>query len=622
MERGMKIIFLFFLIVFVAVAVFLIVHFRNKGEVTTGGAGFAEVQKKIENALMQDDPSVLDEATFSRMEQFADNTENLRIVYLPDDPNSIYSEIIILYDLEKEEIISIEKREKSETEQETITTTNQSTATTQTNTTKTTTESGEETVEEEYYLFNELKVDPTFEPIGEGLDSVKPFLDKNDLPNFLRDLSLKDNLGTNHQYAQKIDLGEKIIPSFFRDTGYTELVGLPPDTWIFGFKILPNTHIFNYTIEFGDSIARDNLVGSEIYLFNQKFTIVGATIDLSSITLESTKGNRLSLSSENEIFLNEAIRLPEIRTFLIKTTEGNLKKIIIQWKQDEEGFIAQGADLVFPLFNVLKFTFEGLTSSADGTFIRVALRPQEAVEPAAPEIDLTLPTTGDNFIIERATRKLTIGASLKEIFSAGIGDDQMPNFLRDMDYVACISTQRIEFSEGMILSTFTDQDYEALAGVTPGTEVTGFKILQGAPILNYSLLLYDSNTDESRNDEGRTIFFFGRAYKIDFVTKEPILSVGLVGSEGAQQIFITLEDNKPVEINGAEIDSLTAFVDISYHLNELELITLEWKASEKIFLTEDVELIIPGFETLKFTFEGMTSPEGEDPYGTTVLSSI
>ncbi|RMD46120.1 hypothetical protein D6829_00420, partial [Candidatus Pacearchaeota archaeon] len=73
---------------------------------------------------------------------------------------------------------------------------------------------------------------------------------------------------------------------------------------------------------------------------------------------------------------------------------------------------------------------------------------------------------------------------------------------------------------------------------------------------------------------------------------------------------LVLEDGNDVEMNDETIDGLT--VGITNSSNKLDKITLTWNADDDLFITEDQEIEMPGFKTVKLIFTGLNYPAEEE----------
>ncbi|MFH1591778.1 MAG: hypothetical protein ABIB47_00210, partial [Candidatus Woesearchaeota archaeon] len=70
---------------------------------------------------------------------------------------------------------------------------------------------------------------------------------------------------------------------------------------------------------------------------------------------------------------------------------------------------------------------------------------------------------------------------------------------------------------------------------------------------------------------------------------------------------LVIEDGEEVQLNEEDVDNLYGFVATGA-AGKLGSITLNWKADDDLFVTETNSPIMPGFETLKLGFGGMTYP--------------
>jgi hypothetical protein len=457
----------------------------------------------------------------------------------------------------------------------------------------------------DFYKFDKLK-------LGENLSSVKSYLDEDDMPNFLMDFYLEDNGGNEYDYTQKILLeGNKMNFTIFRDSDYEEVVGLTEPTNVIGFKINPNLFILNYSIEFFDPVPWDKLAGSEIYLFGKKFIIKKVSDSPLSITLESEKGNRIDLISDSNIEINYVYNY-DLRAHIIRGDNGDLNKLVIEWILGDQYFLTSNLSFVLPFFNIINFTLEDVNESADKPYGTVYLRTQEPTEEeyiTPPE----LPHIGDRFLIEGGG-KFNIGDNLN-LLNRRITANDMPNFLREENgpyYYAPFFL----LSNNVILSVFSDSDYEQLVGLTEPTNITGFRILSDTFILNYTIeFLIDPLWGDL---EDGNLYLFGKKYHVDSVN-ESNLAMNLSDSEGNN---LYLENAQKIVLNGERIEELSFFIKPSL-VNKIDKITFQWKTDGKTFITKEVELAVPGFNTLKFVFEGMnTVPDSNGQlYGNMTLVS-
>jgi hypothetical protein len=448
----------------------------------------------------------------------------------------------------------------------------------------------------DFYKFDELK-------LGENLFSVKSFLSEEDMPNFLRHFYLEDKDAHHYWYTQKILLdGNKMNFTIFRDSDYEGLVGLTERTNVTGFKIRSNTFIFNYSIDFSEPVPWDKLVGSEIYLFAKKFTIIKVSDSPLSITLESEKGNRIDLISDSNIEINYNYN-DDLRAHIIRETDGSLTKLVIGWKTGDDYFLTSDLDFVLPFFNIINFTLENVHKSANESYGTVYLRTQEPVEEQYVVPVVSPPTGGDRFLIERTGDKLNLGDSLNGIYPNTLRTSEMPHFLKILFLLASENhpyyyEQDITLGN-MTLSIFRDSDYENLTGLTEPTNVTGFKLDTNISILKYIIYFYmNLPVNDAKNSK---IYIIGKEFSIDNIDASN-LSMNLTDSEGNK---LYLENNKKIIFNGEKIDELSSFFQFSS--DKLFRLIIEWRTNKKTFVTKEMELPIPYFKTLKFVFEGMNS---------------
>jgi len=84
---------------------------------------------------------------------------------------------------------------------------------------------------------------------------------------------------------------------------------------------------------------------------------------------------------------------------------------------------------------------------------------------------------------------------------------------------------------------------------------------------------------------------------------------------------LKLTDGSEVEINDETVPGLTAYVTNDSTGVKLDKIVLKWAADEDLFITEDTEVTMPGFEIVKLSYGGLTYPveetievQGSDTY--------
>ncbi len=75
---------------------------------------------------------------------------------------------------------------------------------------------------------------------------------------------------------------------------------------------------------------------------------------------------------------------------------------------------------------------------------------------------------------------------------------------------------------------------------------------------------------------------------------------------------IVLDDTKEVEINGLDVDKLKVFFgETDGAPFKWDTMVLEWKADDDLFITENSEVVMPGFGSIKFTGGGLTTVNEE-----------
>lgn len=76
---------------------------------------------------------------------------------------------------------------------------------------------------------------------------------------------------------------------------------------------------------------------------------------------------------------------------------------------------------------------------------------------------------------------------------------------------------------------------------------------------------------------------------------------------------IQLEHEQEMEVNGENIDGMKVYFTNSASGSDTTLskLVIEWKAEDNLFITEEQELIMPGFESVKLTFTEMVYPKEE-----------
>lgn len=72
---------------------------------------------------------------------------------------------------------------------------------------------------------------------------------------------------------------------------------------------------------------------------------------------------------------------------------------------------------------------------------------------------------------------------------------------------------------------------------------------------------------------------------------------------------LVLEDGKKVDLNDDKVNELN--VSVSSSGTKLNSVAIQWNAEEDLYIVEDNEELMPGFESVKLSFGGVTFPEEE-----------
>jgi len=222
----------------------------------------------------------------------------------------------------------------------------------------------------------------------------------------------------------------------------------------------------------------------------------------------------------------------------------------------------------------------------------------------------------------------------------------------DNDYKADEPTVGIKISNGANILNYTlDFTDEPLWSDLETTDLTlmgkTYYILDTSS--NTTLTLLDS-ADDTILAEGETATVSGKEVSINFIsTSEVILTVDGVNtnslSEGETQkltdgtyvgvkdiLFdskdtgiskvefsigngkLILQNNTDVELNEESISDLGVTITNSGTdaTTKLSKVVLQWDADDDLFVTEDSDVTMPGFETLKLSFGGMVYPLTEE----------
>jgi LysM repeat protein len=158
------------------------------------------------------------------------------------------------------------------------------------------------------------------------------------------------------------------------------------------------------------------------------------------------------------------------------------------------------------------------------------------------------------------------------------------------------SASEISLSEGNTKTvTAGDKTYEASIDFISSSEVV--------------LTINGENTNSLA--EGQTYKLDNNAYvgvkDIRYSSKETgISSVKFSIGNGK----LTLTDGSDLEINDDIISGLA--VSVTNSTDDLASVSLVWTADDDLFITEDSEITMPGFKTIKLSFGGLVYPEEEE----------
>ncbi len=119
------------------------------------------------------------------------------------------------------------------------------------------------------------------------------------------------------------------------------------------------------------------------------------------------------------------------------------------------------------------------------------------------------------------------------------------------------------------------------------------------------------------NGEITSVLANGDTYKLKddtYLGVKEILARDVQGHLGIVEFSIgsgklELINGQTVEFNDDSVMEITSYVSVSS--GDLDSITLEWKPEDGIFLTPESELVMPGFESVKFTMSDLVESEGE-----------
>ena len=288
-------------------------------------------------------------------------------------------------------------------------------------------------------------------------------------------------------------------------------------------------------------------------------------------------------------------------------------------------------------------------------------------------------TGGDSYKFEKASTKFHLGQGVKDIVSTDITEDNLPSLLSDGKYIDLDNDEKDYIQKitmaNLTFSMFDDNDYKT------DTPTIGFKINNGANVLNYTL---DFTDEPTWDDIGTTTLpFMGKEYYV-LTTNYPstntsltlldsaaetilsegetttlvvdgvsyAISISFIGSAsvkldvngeitnslaesatfkladgayvGIKDIMYTSKDTGlskvefsigsgkllltnglDVKMNDESISNLEVEITAGASLSEIKVI---WKADDELFITDDSEVIMPGFKTIKLNFGGLLKP--------------
>ncbi len=210
--------------------------------------------------------------------------------------------------------------------------------------------------------------------------------------------------------------------------------------------------------------------------------------------------------------------------------------------------------------------------------------------------------------LEKTSNKFNLGESWWDISILPFVDSNMPNFLKDKEFKDNQGNlfkyaQKVLVGD-LFLSEFSDNDYH------DGELTTGIRILGGEFVLNYTLEFIDQPKWDDL--DGSEIYLLGEDYLIqgDIAGQ----SLDLIGRASGKHVI--LSNDKDVNISGRIVTGMKSYLKSSG--DSLSKIILEWQADDDLFITEENNVVMPGFETLRFVFKGMTTAGGET-YGNLYL---
>ncbi len=160
----------------------------------------------------------------------------------------------------------------------------------------------------------------------------------------------------------------------------------------------------------------------------------------------------------------------------------------------------------------------------------------------------------DTFKFEKASNKLNIGESLRDVIAHDITDSEFPNFLIDSSVSSYKYFQSIKIGD-LILTEFSDSDYN------DKEETIGFHLRSNDFVLNYTLDFgLDVPLDKLKSN---FIYFLGKNYYIlDAKTSSPYDSeLVLFGS--ATSASVQEGETVTISVGGKSYDVFINFIDSS-----------------------------------------------------------
>lgn len=210
--------------------------------------------------------------------------------------------------------------------------------------------------------------------LGENLNQMFASLDDNEMPVALSDGTYTNTIGNTSDYEQKLTIPQGLKLKHFRDTDYEDLIGAADKTPTIGIPIVSNTPVFNFTLDFlsnpESAVQNNSLIyfeNTNIEMMGKSYTITSFTINPISLTIVDAKSKQYVLQNDQEVTLNGNY-IDGVKSFIYLTNTTNtykIDKIIIEWKTDDELFIATQSSPKMPGFESFEFPYEGFTMPKD-----------------------------------------------------------------------------------------------------------------------------------------------------------------------------------------------------------------------------------------------------------------